>query len=109
MRTPDEIVGLEVLDNADGGQAGQFDFLAFHGGRLVDDQDDAGALRRARRHQFRGESAGQSILRCVFVIDINVVFAGDQQSPAPACTKCSRRALSASGTASVLMLLKTTS
>ena len=80
----DAIVGLEIFHDADGGEARQFDLLAFHGRRLVDDQHDAGALRRARRHQFRREGAGQRVFGRVFVIDVNVAFAGDHERAAAA-------------------------
>src|ERR1019366_8570160 len=55
----DEIDGAQVFDDADGGQAGELDLAAFHGGRLVDDEDDGGAFGGTGRSDFRRQGAFQ--------------------------------------------------
>ena len=72
----------QILHHADGGQPGQLDFLAFHGRRFVDDQHYGGAFGRARRREFRGQRAIESILHFLLVV-IGISLTGDhEQSPA---------------------------
>ena len=110
ISTPTLIVGLQIFHHADSRQPREFDLLAFHGRRLIDDQHHAGALRRARRNQLRRETCAPADLparpcdprrRCV-----RRRSAARRRRPA---RTSSRRCLSAAGTASILMLLKTTS
>src|SRR5579884_199691 len=77
----DQIDGPEVIDDAERGQARQFDFLALHGGRLVDDEYDGGAFGSARRRHFGGHGAVERVFD-LLVLGVDIVLAADDQQTA---------------------------
>ena len=111
ISTPTRSSGLRFSTTPMAASARQFDLLAFHRRRLIDDQHHAGALRRARRNQLRRERCAPADLRarpcdrrkrCARRRSIS--------APPPPCTNFfERAACRPAASHPVLMLLKTTS